>query len=127
MCAVWVVEGSGVLCPALRLPGRGYRIVRPQRVCGSEWPSSTSFDQRGAGKPSIPRQAESSPPPQSPVALGWEVCVKSCVGISLLLGLWDKGCPVTLRDPQPCARLLGMEDSCFSAALDARGEARYPV
>lgn len=38
MCAVWVVEGSGVLCPALRLPGLGYGVMRPQRFCGSDRP-----------------------------------------------------------------------------------------
>lgn len=48
--------------------------------------SSTSCDQCGAGKPSIPGQAGSSAPPQALTALGWEVCVKSCVEISLLLG-----------------------------------------
>lgn len=51
MCAVKVVEGSGALCSALRLPGRGYRLVMPQRVCGRDRPVLHLVLPDGAGKP----------------------------------------------------------------------------
>lgn len=108
MCAVKVVEGSGALCSALRLPGRGYRLVMPQRVCGRDRPVLHLVLPAWSWKASLPGRAGSRAPPLAPPAWGWEVRARGCVGISLFRGFFGTKavCPVTLRDPESCSHLL---------------------
>lgn len=69
MCAVWVVEGSGVLCPALRLPGHGYRVMRPQRACGGDRPIQHPILSAGSWKVFL-----------ALTALGWEIVLRAVWG-----------------------------------------------
>lgn len=97
MCAVWVVEGSGVLCPALGLPGHGYRVVRPQRVCGGERPIR---------HPSLP--AGSWKTFWALTALGWQVCVERRMGTRLLHGFFGTRAILTLsKTPRPVPTYSG--------------------
>ena len=97
--------------PALRLPGRGYRIRRPQRVCGSDQPIQ---HHSGELESLPPGHAESTAPPLALDASGREVCVEGCMATSLLCGLFGTRAVLLLSGtPSPAPIQSRREDSCF--------------
>lgn len=95
MCAVWVVERSGVLCPALCLPGLGYRVVRPQRVCGGDQPIQHPILPAGSWKAF-----------RDLTALEWEIRVERHMGTNLLHGFFGTRAILTFSHPKSSSHLL---------------------
>lgn len=78
-------------CPALCLPGHGYRVARPRRVCGGDWPIQRAVLPAGSWKAF-----------RDLTALGQEVSVECLMGTSLLHRFFGTRAVLTLSEtPTP--------------------------